>query len=186
MVVSLLFITFNRSVTTLTKVSATISCSQKMLKFYTHTPPSFVGHFRTPGSRCPSASHSSSQAIGSPSLNPSRSEHRGFIYTGLMFLPSAHHIGGKVWKSTEQSRACLSPPANMKPVLAPSRQSLHQQLVSSLWRLKPAKDLLIRKKEFKQSWDYTKSWKRAHWKRWWWGGGGEKKNKPRPHQLHVR
>lgn len=183
MVVSLLFITFNRSVTTLTKVSATISCSQKMLKFYTHTPPSFVGHFRTPGSRCPSASHSSSQAIGSPSLNPSRSEHRGFIYTGLMFLPSAHHIGGKVWKSTEQSRACLSPPANMKPVLAPSRQSLHQQLVSSLWRLKPAKDLLIRKKEFKQSWDYTKSWKRAHWKR---GGGGGEKNKPRPHQLHVR
>lgn len=27
---------------------------------------------------------------------PSHSKHRGFIYTALMFLPSAHHIGGKV------------------------------------------------------------------------------------------
>ena len=118
-----------------------------------------------PGFRCPSASHSSAQAIGSPSLNPSHSKHRGFVYTGLVFLSSAHHIGGTVWKSTEQSRACLSPPANTKPVLAPSRQPLHQQLVSSPWRLKTAKDPLISKKEFKQSWDYITSWKRAYWKR---------------------
>lgn len=149
---ALLFITFNWSVMVWVKVSVTISCFQKMLKLW-RPPPSFAVHFRTPGFRCPSADRSSSQAIGSPSLNPSHSEHRGFIYTGFVFLPSAHHIGGEVWKLTEQSRACLSSPASMRPVLAPSRQPLHQQVVSSLQRLKPAKDLLISKKEFKQSWD---------------------------------
>lgn len=154
MVMALLFITFNRSV--LVKVTITISCFQKTFKILP-LPPIFVIHFRMLGFHCPSASHSFSQAANSPSLNSSHSKHHGFIYTGLMFLPSAHHIGGKVWKSTEQSRACLFPQANMKPVLAPSRQSLHQQLVSSLWRLKTAKDLLISKKEFKQSWDYIKS-----------------------------
>lgn len=53
----------------------------------------------------------------------------------------------------------------MKPVLALSRQPLHQQPVSNLWRLKPANDLLVSEKEFKQSWDYIKGRKRSYWKR---------------------
>lgn len=175
MVVALLFISVNRSVVVFGQSFCHKAAFRKCQKIY-HPHPLQV-HFSTPGFHCPSASHSSSQIISSPSLKPSHREHHGFIYTGLVFLPSAHHIGSKVWKRTEQSRACPSPPANMKPILAPSRQPLHQQLVSNLWRLKPANDLLVSEKEFKQSWDYTKSWKRAYWKR--------RRKKKRPHQLHV-
>lgn len=78
-------------------------------------------------------------------LPASPSKHGGFTHTGLIFLPSAHHSGGEVGKRSEQSRTCLSPPAKEKPELAPSRQSLYQQLARSLWRLKAARDLLPKK-----------------------------------------
>lgn len=143
-VIILLLITFNRSVTDLVSFCHNHSFPETFRKKMTHTLL-----FCTPRDDMHSV------PAGKPVLSVHRlsacSQPWGFIYTALVFLPSAHHIGGKVWKSTEQSRACLSPTANMKPVLAPSRQSLHQQLVSSLWGLKTAKDLLVSKKEFKQS-----------------------------------
>lgn len=83
---------------------------------------------------------SSGHGLSIPPAPPSK--HSGFTDTGLVFLPSAHHTGGEVWKRTEQSRACLSAPAKGKRGLAPSRQPLHQQPVRSLWRLKTARDLL--------------------------------------------
>lgn len=87
--VTLLLITFNRSVTDLVGFCHNHSLSESFRKKMTQTPL-----FCTP------RDDTHSVPAGKPVLSVHRlsasSQPWGFIYTVLVFLPSAHHIGGKV------------------------------------------------------------------------------------------